>query len=185
MTVVFDIFDESQRPKAPRFEVTTAQRMRGRRLAQIHELHMKQIAQVEALIVAIDKGSSPEKGAVDAIETLVLSRNYQLFGWLCGQECQHLNFHHTSEDEAIFPALRQGEPGLNAVLDRLAQEHIAIHTWIERTLEMVAAYNERPEPASYEHLRDTFQTLARLVRSHFGYEQGELEEALGFFDAPI
>jgi len=185
MTVVFDIFDESQRPKVPRFAVTPAQRMRGRRLAQIHELHLRQIAQVEALIVAIDKGSSPEEGAADAMKTLALSRNYQLFGRLCGQQCQHLNFHHTSEDEAIFPALRRGKPGLDAVLDRLAQEHAAIHGWIERMLEMVAAYNEHPEHALYEQLRNTFQTLAGLVRSHFGYEQSELEEALGFFDAPI
>lgn len=185
MTVIFDIFDESQRPKAPRFEVTPTQRMRGKRLAHIHQVHLQQIARVESLIVAIESGSSAEDGAADAVSQLALYRNYQAFGWLCGQECQHLTYHHTAEDDAIFPALRRKDPGLDAVLDRLGEEHVAIHDWIERLMEAVVSYNERPDRARYEQMRDTFATLARVVRSHFGYEQGELEEALGYFEAPI
>ena len=185
MTVVFDIFDESQRPRAPRFQVTPVQRKHGRRLASIHELHLMQIAQIEALIALIDKGLASEHEAADAVATLDMSRNYRAFGGLCYQECQFLDFHHTSEDEAIFPALRRGNAGLDAVLDRLAEEHVAIHGWIERLLSASVTFSEKPETARYEELRTIFLTLAMLVRSHFGYEQGELEEALGLFDAPL
>jgi hypothetical protein len=185
MTVVFDIFDESQRSRAPLFQVTPAQRMHGRRLARIHELHLRQIAQVEALIVLIDNALAKQQEAADAMSALDMSRNYKAFGGLCYQESQFLDFHHTSEDEAIFPALRGGNAGLDAVLDRLAEEHVAIHGWIERLVEMAVNFHERPGPTGYEQLRTTFQTLAGLVKSYFGYEQGELEEALGLFDAPL
>jgi hypothetical protein len=30
-----------------------------------------------------------------------------------------------------------------------------------------------------------FLALERVVQSHFGYEQTELEEALGYFDVPL
>lgn len=165
--------------------MTPAQRMHGRHLAWIHELHLRQIGQVEALIALIDNGLAKQQEAADAMAALDMSRNYKAFGGLCYQECQFLDFHHTSEDEAIFPALRRGNAGLDAVLDRLAGEHVAIHGWIERLLDAAVAFADRPDPARYEQLRATFQTLAGLVKSHFGYEQGELEEALGLFGAPL
>jgi hypothetical protein len=36
-------------------------------------------------------------------------------------------------------------------------------------------------PQNYAILRDTFRRLDAVLRSHFGYEETELKEALGVF----
>jgi len=179
MTTLIDIFDPTKRPRGPRFEITPEQRRRGGRLALIHQLHLDQLAEVEALIAAIDAGHADEDAVASSVSGLAATQNYRTFGSLCGRECRNLTFHHTGEDQAIFPVLRVGNRALDAVIDRLAEEHLVIHGWIERLLERLVDYRAHPDADTYGALRDDFRVLARLVRSHFGYEQTELEDAIG------
>lgn len=185
MTTLIDIFDSAKRPRGPRFALTSAQRRSGRRLAMIHQMHLDQIEEVEALILRIDAAAAAQDDLAGSIDDLAMTGNYRAFGILCGRECQNLTFHHTSEDAAIFPALRRGDPVLDAVLDRLAEEHLVIHAAIETLLTQIATYRAAPGLATYGTLRESFNTLAALVRSHFGYEQTELEDAIGHYGAPI
>src|SRR5690606_7177264 len=51
MTYTIDLLDPSTRPKAPRIEgATDAHRRRGRRLAMIHEMHLRQMAHVRQVM---------------------------------------------------------------------------------------------------------------------------------------
>lgn len=176
------VLDEATRPKAPEIEgVTPKQRRHGQRLALIHRLHLQQIAQVEAVMRAIDAGEAHPARAGEAMTGLQMGANYRLFGNLCGQECQFLTFHHTSEDEQIFPALMRGSEGLRKVVQRLAEEHGVIHALLERLEAEAITLLKEPEEENYRRLKETFAKLAATVRSHFGYEQSELEEAIGYY----
>jgi hypothetical protein len=44
---------------------------------------------------------------------------------------------------------------------------------------------QAPGPETFAALKAAFLALDRVVRSHFGYEQEELEEALGYFAVPL
>ena len=48
----------------------------------------------------------------------------------------------------------------------------------------MAAVRE-PGRETFAALKASFLALDRVVHSHFGYEQEELEEALGYFAVPL
>jgi len=178
--------DRSTRPKAPRIPgATQAHRRHGQRLAAIHRMHLQQIEHVEAVIGRIEAGETEVARAGEAVAGLDMTANYRLFGNLCGQECLFLTFHHSAEDDYIFPALMQGSEGLRRVVERLAEEHLVIHAMIERLQEDAAALMRSQDADTFARLRETFAQLAATVRSHFGYEQTELEEAIGFHGIAI
>lgn len=111
--------------------------------------------------------------------------NYRAFGNLCGRECQALTFHHTSEDQVIFPALTRGGDGLRRVIQRLKEEHLVIHQLIEQMEARAIEVIDTLGPEAFSRLCETFQILERIAKSHFGYEQEELQEAIGYWNAPM
>lgn len=180
------LIDESTRPKVPRIEgATPGHRQQGRHLAMIHAMHLQQIAEVEQVIRQIESGEAKLARLGEATSSLQMASNYRLFGNLCGQECQFLNFHHTAEDRQIFPALMNGSEGLRLVVERLMEEHTVIHGLIEQMEAQAVSLMQAPDAAGFQTLKQTFATLVETVRSHFGYEQSELEEALGYYQVLI
>jgi len=133
----------------------------------------------------VEAGEQSAAALADAISAMRMTGNYRLFGNLCGRECQMLALHHAIEDQSMFPALRHGSDGLRKVVDRLSEEHSIIHRLLQ-ALE-AAAVNAVTEPGreTFAEVKAAFLALERVVHSHFGYEQTELEEALGYYDVPL
>jgi iron-sulfur cluster repair protein YtfE (RIC family) len=186
VSTAITLLDGSTRPKAPKIDgITPAQRSRGKRLAMIHDHHLEQMNQVRWVMEQVEAGAASAATLLDAISSLQMAANYRLFGNLCGRECQMLTLHHTIEDESIFPVLQQGSEGLRKVVDRLSEEHSIIHGLLQ-TLEAHARKAvTQPGGDTFAALKAAFLALDRFVRSHFGYEQEELEEALGYFAVPL
>lgn len=187
MSFTIDLLDDGTRPKAPRIEgVTERQRMQGRRLAMIHALHLRQMAEVRQVMEHVAAGEKDATALDEALSGMQMRHNYRAFGSLCGQECRMLTFHHTAEDRMLFPVLAaQENDGLRRVVERLAAEHEVIHHLIERMEDAARAAMSEPGPETFAGLRESFETLERVVVSHFGYEQDELEEALGYYEIDI
>jgi hypothetical protein len=133
----------------------------------------------------VEAGEQSTETLLEAISSLQMAANYRVFGNLCGRECQMLTLHHTIEDQSIFPELRQGSDGLRKVVDRLAQEHLIIHQLLEALHDKAVNAVREPGRETFAALKAAFLALDRVVRSHFGYEQEELEEALGYFGIPL
>jgi iron-sulfur cluster repair protein YtfE (RIC family) len=178
------LLDDSKRPKAPKIEnLTSAQRRHGRRLALYHNIHREQLNEVSNYMAQVE--TEIAKIAVK-ISELQMRNNYKVFGNLCGQECQMLSFHHSAEDSYVFPVLHeQGSAGLKKVIERLAAEHLVVHELIEELEAQANAALESPNAETFEKLKEIFKTLDKAVRSHFGYEETELEEALGIIEVGI
>ena len=172
---------ENERPHAPRIEgLSEAQRALGRRLAMIHAMHLREIGQMRALVERIDRDRAAAAQLSDAVEELDMTRNLRNVGVLCGRECNSLLFHHGAEEHHVFPALEaQAEAPLAAVLAKLRQEHEVIHTLLEELHTGARAVYETPDDANYSALRGTFDMLEAALKSHFGYEETELEDVLG------
>ncbi|WP_309085830.1 hemerythrin domain-containing protein [Chelativorans sp.] len=186
MTFTIDLLDDRTRPKAPKVEgVTPAQRAHGKRLAMIHNLHLQQMAEVRRVMERIAAGEESVASLGDAVSSLQMAHNYRQFGALCGRECVALTFHHTSEDQLVFPALERGSEGLRKVVERLRAEHDIIHQILVQYEAAALEAMEAPGPETFAALRELFETLDRVVKSHFGYEQEELEEALGYMNVPL
>jgi hemerythrin-like domain-containing protein len=175
------LLDNTKRPKAPKIEnLTPAQRRQGRRLSLYHNLHRQQLREVWDAMERIDNA------LITKISELDMRHNFKTFGNMCGEECQMLTFHHQAEDSMMFPVLHaEGDKGLRKVVERLQAEHLVVHELIEELEAGAMAATQNPTEESYAKLRDTFNALDTCVRSHFGYEETELEEALGVIDVGI
>lgn len=178
------LLDDSKRPKAARnANLTPAQRRHGRRLALYHDMHRAQLQEVSDAMTAMD---IDHLQLADKISELNMTNNYRQFGNMCGRECQMLSFHHNAEDSYVFPVLhQQGGADLKIVIERLAAEHLVVHELIEELQRNAKLLNQNRNADAFVKLKATFIDLNKAVRSHFGYEETELEVALAVIDAGI
>ncbi len=173
--------DDATRPHAPALpDATDAQRESGRHLAAVHRYHLSELAKVRRALDAFLAGTGTAEAIADSVSTMTMLENYRRFGALCGNACQLLNLHHTIEDRAIFPRLREHAP-MRAVVDRLAAEHLTVHALIERLEKAARDVSFQPDSEQFAKLREVYEALERVVLSHFGYEERELESALGYY----
>ena len=181
MTVT--ILDETNRPKAPPIPGATAQhRQRGRHLADVHRMHLSHMDDVRRTLDQVAKGLAEPKDAAAAVGDLQMLRNFRMSGAMCGQQCGILNSHHTIEDRSLFPLLHaKGSEGLRKVVEKLQAEHLVVHALLEELEADAAALTRMPCEPAFRKLQATFARLDAVVRSHFGYEETELEEALGYY----
>jgi len=175
------LLDDATRPNAPPIPgATDAQRAHGRRLGLYHRFHLDEIPGVRRALDRFLSGLGTAGDVADSVATMTMIENYRNFGNLCGRQCQLLEMHHTIEDQSLFPRLRRNE-GLRPVLDRLSAEHVTIHALSERLQTASRAIALDPAAEAVASLVEIFQAFARTVASHFGYEERQLEEALGFY----
>ncbi|WP_245500081.1 hemerythrin domain-containing protein [Rhizobium leguminosarum] len=184
---VFALLDDKTRPKAPPIPgATLAHRMTGRKLAMIHEMHIVALDETMAMMDMVEAGEIAAGELAEHIDSLELLKNYRAFGSLCGRECQFLDFHHRTEEEEFFPVLHaNGDEGMKRVVERLADEHRIIGQILDELSANVALILTQPGPDTFSVTKTTFDVLYKVIRSHFSYEQAELEEALGFYSIPL
>ncbi|WP_327370427.1 LLM class flavin-dependent oxidoreductase [Streptomyces sp. NBC_01217] len=124
-------------------------------------------------------------------QELSLRQNSWGLGAYCASYCQLATAHHEREDLGLFPYLRRSEPGLGPVLDRLIEEHHAIHGVIERIDRALVARvtgssgawagGEAGRDADAGELRSAIDLLADALVSHLTYEERELIEPMARF----
>ncbi|MDQ2584356.1 MULTISPECIES: nitroreductase/quinone reductase family protein [Saccharothrix] len=85
----------------------------------------------------------------------------------CLTACQGLRFHHTSEDNGVFPALEQRFPELDPVLARLREEHVHLAALLAE----LQATLERGDVAT---LRRDVDRLVTDLEAHLDYEEEQL-----------
>jgi iron-sulfur cluster repair protein YtfE (RIC family) len=178
--------DDSSRPLAPKIPgVTDAQRRQGRRLALFHQMHLRELSKVRRAMAGVFAGEGTAEALLVTISTMQMFANMRQFGNLCGAACEMLTGHHMIEDQYVFPALHGHTHGLNKVVERLMSEHLVIHDLLVRLEAAASALITGPGSKAATDLREEFARLEKFVASHFGYEQSELEEALGFYGVDI
>lgn len=176
------LLDDATRPLAPKLDgVTEAQRAPGRHLAMIHDHFRGDMATLRSLIERAQTGAvSPAEVEAQAGSMPMLA-NYRRFGNLCGQHCQIINLHHSIEDRSIFPALRAEGDAFRRVADRLEEEHVIVHALLERLVDAINGLSREPGSDTFAACSETYDMLEKVLLSHFGYEEEQIGDALGYF----
>lgn len=176
---------EAERPKAPSLpEATEADRRQGNTLAQIHAAHLSELVMTRSLLDQIRAGEADPARFAKAVDEMEMTRNARAFGNLCGRSCVILNGHHNIEEFDTFMRVEAGgRDGINRVVAKLREEHKVIHALIEQLYGAAVDLVNAPGQAAFDHAAVTFEQFEAVVKSHFGYEEVELEEALGLFNA--
>ncbi|MGB8816741.1 MAG: hemerythrin domain-containing protein [Rhizobiaceae bacterium] len=186
MTVTLILPDDATRPKAPKIDgATDHHRRSGRRLAQFHAMHLRELSRVTLVMERVFAGNGTANELLTTISAMQMIGNMRQFGNLCGAACEILTGHHSIEDHYVFPRLKGHSPALDKVVDRLQAEHLVIHELIVRLEAAAHGLIDTPGAKSATVVRSAFKQLETFVISHFGYEQNELEESLGFYGIEI
>lgn len=175
--------DSPDRPRMPPLpDATDAHRRQGRQLAAIHRGHLWQLARIGKVMERIQAGDSPPEDLAEIVLSLDMSQNFRAFGTLCGQECQMLTFHHDIEQQSMFPRLEAtGNTALQAVVARLRAEHEVVHELLNRLERAAMALMHDANEENFANAAAIFQQLKTVITSHFGYEEKEIEEAIGLY----
>src|ERR1700733_3511852 len=176
------LWDESQRPRAPKPAAGAEYGAAGRALAQelvaVHDHLRGELSQLREMIGQVAAGSLDPGTARSEIAKLTMRQNQWTVGAYCESYCRLVGMHHTIEDQALFPGLRSLDQRLTPVVDRLHAEHLVIAGVLERVDAALVALVTSPA-AGMSDLRSAVDLLTDTLLSHLSYEEGELVEPLG------
>ena len=109
---------EQGRPN-PRGEAMAAE------LKWVHDMIRHDLGVIRQM--AADAEAGQPAGAIrGAIQSLASGSAVWQLKVSCLQHCRFVHSHHTHESMLLFPALRQSNPALNAVVDKLEADHAHI-----------------------------------------------------------
>jgi hypothetical protein len=131
----------------------------------------------------VRRGAITVGAARSVINTMAMRQNNWTLGAYCESYCRIVTGHHTLEDHSVFTHLRQREPDLGAVLDRLQEEHVVIHDVLEQVDDALVGLVGAPAygadaNAALDELQRTLDLLTDTLLSHLSYEERELIEPL-------
>jgi alkanesulfonate monooxygenase SsuD/methylene tetrahydromethanopterin reductase-like flavin-dependent oxidoreductase (luciferase family) len=174
------VWDESARPTGPAPDpdrtYTPHELAAGQHLVDVHDQLRAELARVRDLVEQVVGGAVDAGAARSQIQAMTLRQNNWTVGTYCESYCRVVTVHHTLEDQAMFPRLRRGDPRLVPVVDRLQQEHHAIHDVLERVDRALVAFVAGPDGAA--ELRGAVDLLTDTLLSHLAYEERELVEPI-------
>ncbi len=175
--------EDGERPAAPAISgATDGDRQKGRQLAMIHRHYLMDLARIATLMKRIEAGDAPPEDLAEIVLHSEMAKNLSAFGSICGQACHALMMHHNIEEAHMFPGIdRPATEGIRAVVARLRKEHTVIHELLNRLAVAARACAEEATEARFDELRAVYSKLLEQVRSHFRYEETELEEAIGVY----
>jgi hypothetical protein len=180
------VWDEASRPTGPAPDpdraYTPHEQASGQHLIDVHDGLRAELAQLRDLVDQVTTRRTDPGAARDHINQMTIRQNNWTVGTYCESYCRVVTTHHTIEDRSVFPHLRRADPRLAPVIDRLAQEHAAIHGVIDEVDRALVAFVS--EPDGDKQLRDAADLLTDTLLSHLAYEERELVEPLarlGFY----
>lgn len=179
-----EFMDDETRPKGPELNVTQEQRVPGRHLAMIHQHYRGNMHQLREYLAYVESGEKSAADLLKVAEAMPMLENYRRFGNLCGQHCRAIEMHHTIEDQAIFPRLAK-ENGFAKVVGRLVAEHKIVHALLVRLIEVINVLVRDTSKQNFDNVVEVYDALERVLLSHFGYEEKEIGDALGYYNIQV
>ena len=96
----------------------------------------------------------------------------------CLQHCRFVHSHHTHESMLLFPALREADPALNAVVDKLEADHVHISGLLDEVEATAGQLGQAGEPTVRERLVTALRTLSDDLLAHLQYEEEHISGTL-------
>jgi Hemerythrin HHE cation binding domain len=156
---------------------TVRGRVTYRLLLGVHDAVRGDLERVERLAAQALDGLGAEEVAKELDD---LKRNGMLWRLRldCLRYCYFVHSHHNAEDVAFFPELRETNPAINPVIDRLEADHRRVSDLLD---EIEAAAKTLADGASVparEAVAAALRTLGEELLSHLDYEERNLETTI-------
>jgi hemerythrin-like domain-containing protein len=96
----------------------------------------------------------------------------------CLRYCRFVHMHHNAEDGDFFPELRETNPDLNPVVDRLEADHRRVSDDLDAVEAAANALETDGGVEARKAVVDTLQALAENLLAHLGYEELNIQSTV-------
>jgi iron-sulfur cluster repair protein YtfE (RIC family) len=91
----------------------------------------------------------------------------------CRMYCRFVHLHHHMEDIAFFPRLREANPALSPVVDKLEADHRVVSTLLDEVEHAASDMSDDCDDVARRRLVDALTALATQLLEHLQYEERE------------
>jgi hypothetical protein len=147
-------------------------------LKWVHDMIRQDLATIRQL--AADTAAGEPAGSIRrGIRALASASPVWQLKTGCLRHCRFVHSHHSHESYLLFPALRQANPALNPVVDKLQADHEHVATLLD---EVEAATQDLAEPAAArDRLTAALAALSTDLLAHLAYEEEHIADTLRTF----
>jgi iron-sulfur cluster repair protein YtfE (RIC family) len=139
-------------------------------LIWIHGMIRHDLTVVQQLAVNVISNLSPEEVHAEIARLRTNGPLWQL-KVNCLRYCRFVHSHHNLEDAAFFPALRQANPALAPVVDKLEADHRAVSDLLDAVEESADVLTKVDSDAVRRAVADALDALAAELLAHLEYEE--------------
>ena len=147
-------------------------------LKWVHDMIRQDLAMIRQL--AADTAAGEPAGSIRrGIRALASASPVWQLKAGCLRHCRFVHSHHSHESYLLFPALRQANPALNPVVDKLQADHEHVATLLD---EVETAIQYLAEPAAgRDRLIAALAALSTDLLAHLAYEEEHIADTLRTF----
>ena len=96
----------------------------------------------------------------------------------CLRYCSFVHAHHNAEDGGFFPELREVNPAINPVIDRLQADHRRVSDDLDAVEAAARALVGDESPQARRAVVDALGALGENLLAHLDYEERSLESTV-------
>jgi Hemerythrin HHE cation binding domain len=96
----------------------------------------------------------------------------------CLRYCRFVHMHHGAEDREFFPELRETNPALNPVIDRLEGDHRRVSDDLDAVEAAAGKLTDGESEAARGEVVDTLRRLGENLLEHIDYEELSLKSTV-------
>jgi iron-sulfur cluster repair protein YtfE (RIC family) len=143
-------------------------------LLAVHDAVRSDLERVERLAAQALDGLPAERLTEELDE---LKRNGMLWRLKvdCLRYCRFVHSHHNTEDVVFFPELRETNPAINPVIDRLEADHRRVSDQLDAVEAAAKGLAEDDSRQAREAVAGALRGLGENLLEHLSYEERNVE----------
>ena len=146
-------------------------------LTWVHDMIRQDLAMIQQLAADTAAGE-PASSIRRGLHALASASPIWQLRAGCLRHCRFVHSHHSHESHLLFPALRQANPALNPVVDKLEADHQHVSTLLD---EVAAAAQELSEETARDRLIAALGVLSTDLLAHLAFEEEHIASTLRTF----
>ncbi len=150
-------------------------------LKWVHDMIRRDLQTVRALAVAVADGL-PGAEAAETVRSLEVSGPLWQLKVNCLQYCRFVHMHHHGESALLFPQLRESNPALGPVVDKLESDHAEVSDLLDdvtaAATALAADEEARNEAETRKRLSSALADLSAVLLAHLDYEEEQISGTL-------
>ena len=96
----------------------------------------------------------------------------------CLRYCRFVHMHHNAEDGAFFPELREANPAISPVIDRLEADHRRVSDDLDAVEGAANALADDEGDQARKAVADSLHALGRNLLEHLDYEEVSIQSTV-------